>query len=135
MPFSDGRRVNLWKSLIATLVFIAALVAGLAPPSWVRPAPPARLTQPARARAIRLALLLQAQQVEAYRLTYQRLPSTLDELPTRLPGVRYTRSGNRAFQLIAYEPDGNPIVYDSSDPGPPFSSLADAWAQPESEAR
>jgi hypothetical protein len=123
VPFSDAARINRWKSLIASLVFLIALVAGMAPPAWVRPVPPAPLSRAERARGIRQALLLQAQQVEAYRVRSHRLPATLDELSMKLPGLRYTRSGNRAFQLVAYEPDGNAIVYDSSNPAPPFRAL------------
>jgi hypothetical protein len=128
VPFSDARRVNRVKGMIASLVFLVALVVAVVPPSWVRPEPPAGLSPTARARAIRVALLLQAQQIEAYRVRSQELPKALSQLPIQLPGVRYARSGNRAFQLIAYEPDGNPIVYDSSNPTAPFRALAGVWA-------
>ena len=78
-----------------------------------------------------MALILQAQQVEAFRVRSQRLPNSLDELPGAVQGVRYARSGNRAYQLIVYERDGNAIVYDSADPAPPFRILMSAWAPAE----
>jgi len=78
-------------------------------------------------RSIRNALLLQAQQVDAYRIRSQRLPNSLDELPETLPGIRYVRSGNRTFQLIAYEADGNAVVYDSSNPAPEFEAMGATW--------
>ena len=37
------------------------------------------------------------------------------------------RSGNRAYQLIGYGADGNTIIYDSSDPAPPFLALRSTW--------
>jgi hypothetical protein len=128
VPFSNARSINRWKGLAASFVLLLALVVAVAPPAWVRPEPPVELSPAARGRAIRLGLLLQAQQVEAYRVRSQELPATLDDLSIRLPGVRYAKSGNRAFQLVAYEPDGNAIVYDSSNPAPPFRALADRWA-------
>ena len=74
-----------------------------------------------------MGLLLQAQQVEAFRVRSQRLPNSLEELPATLPGVRYARSGNRAYQLIAYERDGNAIVYDSANPAPSFRVFMSVW--------
>jgi hypothetical protein len=121
----DTRRVGRWKATAAAAVFVVAGWAAMVPPAWVIPEPPARLDAAARARSIRSALLLQAQQVEAFRLRSQRLPATLEEV-TALPGVRYVRSGNRAYQLIAYA-DGTPIVYDSANPEQVFQELMHTW--------
>ena len=46
-------------------------------------------------------------------------------------GIAYTRSGNRAFQLMAYGPNGDAIIYDSANPLPAFRPLGDAWSAPE----
>jgi len=120
-----------WKALAASAVFVLAGWVAAAPPGWVRPEPPARLNATARARNIRTALLLQAQQVEAFRVEEQRLPTSLDELPRRLPGIEYARSGNRAYQLVGREPNGAAVIYDSADPSPAFRPLIDAWSSPE----
>lgn len=128
VPFADPGGAGRWKGLAASVVFVLAGAVAVAPPAWVRPEPPAELDAGARARGIRMALLLQAQQVEAFRVRAQRLPSTLEELPSALPGVRYARSGNRAYQLVAYDLDGEAIVYDSANPSPPFRILMAAWA-------
>jgi hypothetical protein len=122
------RRLARWKSVAAAVVLLLAGVVAVAPPAWVRPEPPAQLTEGARARGIRLALLLQAQQVEAYRVRTQQLPESLGELPITLPGVRYARSGGRSYQLVVFAPDGSPIVYDSADPSPAFRTVAGALA-------
>jgi hypothetical protein len=65
--------------------------------------------------------------VDAFRIVSQRLPTSLDELPTTLPGIVYARSGNRAYQLIGYGTDGSAIIYDSVDPAPPFRALMTTW--------
>jgi hypothetical protein len=129
VPLEDTRRLARWKSLAASVVLVLAGVVAVAPPAWVRPEPPAQLTAGARARGIRLALLLQAQQIEAYRVRTNELPETLDVLPATLPGVRYARSG-RSYQLVAFDPAGTPIVYDASDPSPAFLILSGALTHP-----
>jgi hypothetical protein len=126
VPMDTGAALR-WKGLVTAAVLVLAAWVAVAPPSWVRPQPPAQINAAARARGIRTALLLQAQQVEAYRVMTQRLPASLDELPAKLSNIGYARSGNRAYQLIGYEPDGNAIVYDSADPAPPFRVLMAAW--------
>ncbi len=128
VPVVDTRQAARWKALASGVLLVLAGAVAVAPPQWVRPEPPAQLNAAARTRDIRMALLLQAQQVEAFRVQSQRLPNSLDELPALLSGVRYARSGNRAYQLIAYESDGNAIVYDSANPAQPFRILMSAWA-------
>jgi hypothetical protein len=127
VPSPDRTSTIRWKVLLIAVLLLLAGALALAPPAWVRPEPPAALNTADRLRYLRIALLLQAEQVEAFRVRSQRLPATLDELPSRLPGVRYVRSGNRAYQLIVYETDGNAVVYDSASPAPPFWALADGW--------
>jgi hypothetical protein len=124
VPYADPRPAGRWKALVAAGLLLVAGILAAAPPAWVRPEPPAQLDAAGRARALRTALLLQSQQVDAYRVRYQRLPESLGELRQRIPGLRYVRSGNRAYQIIGYERDGNAIIYDSSNPAPEFGRLA-----------
>jgi hypothetical protein len=126
VPYAD-RSAGRWKALVAVGLVLVAGILLAAPPSWVRPDPPAQLDAADRARALRTALLLQSQQVDAYRVRNQRLPESLDELPQSIPGLRYVRSGNRAYQIIAYEQDGNAIIYDSSAPSPEFGRLGQGF--------
>lgn len=127
VPYSDSRHSGRWKAVIATFLFLASGAVAVAPPRWVTPEPPARLDIASREHSVRIALILQAQQVDAYRVRFQRIPDSLDELPIRLPGVRLVRS-NRAYQLVAYAGDGQRIVFDSSDPDPEFARLAPVWS-------
>ena len=128
VPFSGATAIGRWKALAGILILLLAGVVALTPPGWARPERPARLAPAERERNLRAALLLQAQQIEAFRVRAQRLPASLDEVAGTLPDVRYVRSGSRAYQLIAYEADGSAIVYDSTDPAPAFAELATPWA-------
>jgi hypothetical protein len=128
VPFSEARRADRWKALLTAALVVAAATVAAVPPRWITPAPPARLDSNDLAHSLRVALLLQAEQIEAFRVRSQRLPSTLDELPARLPGIRYVRSGTRAYQLIAYEADGNAIVYDATSPTLVFRELVPGWS-------
>jgi hypothetical protein len=131
VPIEAGTGVA-WKGLAAAVIVVVAAWVAVAPPAWVRPEPPAQLDAVARTRSIRSALLLQAQQVEAFRVRTQRLPASLTELPAALPNVGYTRSGNRAYQLVAYERDGTAVVYDSANPAAGFRVLMNGLLPPES---
>lgn len=124
VPYADPRRAGRWKGVAATLLFLVAATMAVAPPQWVLPESPAEISPAQRSRGIREALLLQAEQIEAFRIRTRRLPDSLAELRSRLDGIRYVRSGNRAYQLIAYEAGGDPVVYDSSNPSPQFGSLS-----------
>ena len=127
VPFSETPAAGRWKALVGLVLLLVAGLVALVPPGWATPEPPAQLAAPERARSVRVALLLQAEQVEAFRVREQRLPATLDEVAEALPDVRYVRSGTRAYQLIAYLPDGSAVVYDSASPGPAFDDLEPGW--------
>jgi hypothetical protein len=128
VPLAGARSRGRWKGALASLLVLVAAVTMVVPPAWVRPAPPAQLDAVGHILSIRTALLLQAQQVDAYRVRFQRIPDSLEELPDRLPGVRFVKSGNRAYQLIGYGPDGNSIIYDSTSPDPDFEQLSTGFA-------
>jgi hypothetical protein len=130
VPFSAAASAGLWKALAGSVILLLAGAAAVVPPGWATPEPPALLGRAEQARNARAALLLQAQQIEAFRVRAQRLPDTLGEVTGTLPGVRYVRSGTRAYQLVAYEANGNAIVYDSTNPAPAFAELAVGWAPP-----
>lgn len=127
VPYSDPTGPNRWKALLVVVLLALAGAAAAAPPRWIRPEPPASLGRAEELRGLRVALLLQADQVEAFRLRTQRLPTALDEVPGQLPGIRYVRSGNRVYQLVAYGADGSAVVYDSAAPTPPFRALTPPW--------
>lgn len=124
-----GRR---WKGLIAAAIFVLAVFLAALPPDLFVPAAPQALSDADRLRGIRTALLVQAEQIEAFRVREERLPASLAEVETALPGIRFVRSGNRLYQLVAYTPDGDAIVYDSAAPDPAFQEITSPLASEES---
>lgn len=122
---NQSRRI---KAGIATGILLIAALVGVRPPGLLVPDPPASLTQADRTQGVRVALLLQAQQVEAFRVQAGRLPNSIAEVETSLPGIRLVKSSNRLYQLIAYTSEGEPIVYDSEVPAPEFERLRRTWS-------
>ncbi len=122
------RRVRRWKGMAASVIFLVALIVAASPPGFVVPDPPARLTEADRLYGVRVALILQSQQVEAFRAREQRLPDSLDEVAARFPGVRFVKSGNRLYQLVAHTAAGEAIVYDSAAPAREFAAISRSWS-------
>lgn len=122
-----ARATGRLKGATALSVFALAGLLAVAPPSLLVPDPPAQVDAADRRHGIVLTLLLQAEQIEAFRAREQQLPMTLEDVAARLPGVRYVRSSNRLFQLIAYTQRGDAVVYDSASPGVEFTEAQAGW--------
>jgi hypothetical protein len=115
------------KGTIALLLMLMALFVSVRPPALVIPEPPAQLVEADQIYGTRVALLLQVQQIEAYRIREQRLPESLGEIAVVLPGVRFVKSNSRLYQLIAYTPEGVTVVYDSASPASDFERISRNW--------
>lgn len=121
---ADEPLVGRWKTPLATLGFVVAALVAIFPPAWLA-GPPAPVPTPGEVdRGLRAAMYLQVQQVEAFRAREGRLPETLSELPSRIPGLRLVRSNNRVYQLRARRGDGSVLIYDSAQPSPSFAAAA-----------
>lgn len=115
-PPSEPPKDDRWKGALALCLFILAGVVAIAPPGWVAPEPPPRVPDGARTLGARAAVFLQAQEIEAFRQRNHRLPDDLTEVSTTLPGIRYIRSNERVYQVVATDPDGRTVVFDSTEP-------------------
>lgn len=116
-----------WKTPAALGVFLVAILLWAFPPAWTSPAAPATPGAGELERGLRVALYLQARQIEAFRARNGRLPRSLDELPVRFGGLGFVRSNNRVYQLIGQRPNGAPLVYDSAHPPPGVDRTVAAW--------
>jgi hypothetical protein len=124
---TDLGRVRRWKAVAAAAIMLLALATAVSPPGLVVPDPPASLADADRLYGIRVALLLQAQQIEAFRAREGRLPDSITEVARALPGIRFVKSSGRLYQLVAYAPDGEAIVYDSAAPAAEFEDVSNRW--------
>lgn len=113
-----------WRSALGLVLLVLSGVLAVAPPSWLRGPPRPSVSDQERALGVRVALELQAEQIEAYRYRNQRLPTGLAQLPAALPGIRFVRSDDRLYQLVAYGPDRRPVVLESIRSGPDASAAS-----------
>lgn len=125
VPGAESQPRNAKPYIIGTILLVAALLV-VVPPGFLTPPPPPTITAGDRLRGHQVTLLLQAQQIEAFRSTSGRLPSSLAEVERPLPGVQYVQSNNRLYQLVLRTEDRT-LIYDSSSPDPVFEALADRW--------
>ncbi len=116
-----------WKTPLALVVLMLAGWLAVAPPGWVRGAPPPTLQVGDLERGVRAALYIQAQQIEVYRAREGRLPRELSEVPGALPGIRFVRSNNRVYQLVGRRPSGGNLIYDSARPSAGIEAVAASW--------
>jgi hypothetical protein len=124
---TESSSIRRWKGGIAGALLLLAGVTAASPPSFVAPPAAGRPTVADAEQGVRLALMLQVEQVEAFRVVEGRLPGTLDELPQSVAGVRFVRSTDRMYQLVARAPDGRSIVYDSAAPDVSLETTRRPW--------
>ncbi len=126
-PSPESRRTGQWKGPLALVVLMLAAYVSLAPPPWLAGGPPPQVSSAELGRGVVAALQMQARQIEVFQARHGRLPRTLDEVPVRIPGVRFVRSNSRVYQLVAARPNGQALVYDSAKPDPEFEDVENGW--------
>ncbi len=126
-PTSDTRGMDGRKATLALVIVLIAGYLALSPPSWLGFATEPALARAERVRGIHAAMYLQAQEIDAYHAVRGELPHSLDELPARVPGIRFVRSDSRVYQLVGRSPDGSSVVYDSAHPDSSFAAAAAVW--------
>jgi hypothetical protein len=113
----EPRRRASWAYGLAFAVLAIAARVAIAPPAFLQDGPPPVAAAEDLLRGTESRLLLQAWQVEVFRVREGRLPDSLPQVRALLPGIRYVRSDARVYQLVARGPDGEPVIYDSALPG------------------
>ena len=107
------RRKRIMRPAIMGVVLVVALYLAFSPPAWLQPPAAPVPTAAEREAGIRFAVFLQAQQVEHFRATRGRLPGSLAEAGSPLPGIRYHILTGTSYELQS-ETD-RAIRYTSSD--------------------
>lgn len=127
VAYTDEPPRGRWKTPAALGIFVLAGVLALFPPGFMLPDPLPQPTAPEIARGLRTALVIQAAQVEVYRVRHGELPNALEQVPGRLPGLRYLRSNSRVYQVVGDGPDGSVVVFDSARPAVELDPGIRAW--------
>ncbi len=105
------RRTRIRRSVLVAAWAGMAYI-WLAPPSWTKVKPLPQPTMADEARALRVAVFLEAQKIEAYRQERGRLPWVLAETGPAFPGLEYRRKDNRFYELSGTS-DRVQLRYDS----------------------
>jgi len=92
------RRTRTRRSALI-VVWVGMAYVWLGTPSWLTVPPPPDQTIGEEARALRLNVFLQSQQIEAYRITRGRLPYVLEEAGPPFQGMEYRRRDSRSYDL------------------------------------
>ncbi len=106
-----------WMLPLGVNLAVFAVYLLIAPPEWVTVHPIEGPPPQQQEQSLRLAMYLQAQRIEDYRLRHDALPERLEDAGSAVPGVQYHRQG-RTYQLVGTSGEAA-LVYDSSE------SLAD----------
>ncbi len=133
VPTTTGRN-RRFTAALTSIVLVAALWVAVAPPSFLVPPTGPVVSEADLTLGVRSSLWLQAQQVEAFRVENGRLPATLEEVGAAFGDMRYVRSTNRLYQLVAVDPQGRSIMYDSASPDPEYDAIADRFTAIRTEA-
>jgi hypothetical protein len=112
------RRKRLTRPLGLVLLLVILVYLSVTPPSWLIPAAPPAPTLAEQEASIRFAIYLQAQQLEHFRATRGRLPSSLAEAGQPLPDISYTVLAGTTYQLRSTV--DSTIRYVSTDSLGPF---------------
>jgi hypothetical protein len=116
---SKPKKQPRWMLPLGINLAVLAVYLLIAPPKWVV-VNPIEAPDPARqVQDLRLAMYLQIQRVEGYRLQHGELPEELSEVGSTVPGVEYRRQGSSQYQLVGTAGD-QALVYDSTEPAEDF---------------
>lgn len=100
---------------VAAVLVLAAGYLWLTPVDWLRPPPPPA-PNPDRAEAgLRVAVALQVDLVNGFRVDQRRLPDVMADLVDSLPGLTYERLDGGTYTLRA-SGQGTEVAYTSSEP-------------------
>jgi hypothetical protein len=107
------RRRRTTRLTAMGVLLAVLLVLAFRPPAWILPPPPPVPTAAEREASVRFSIFLQAQQVDHFRNTRGRLPATLSEAGTPIPGIQYLVQSATSYQLRSIA--DNSIAYNSTD--------------------
>lgn len=108
------RTTTVGRVVAMVLLTLTAVYLWFARPGWIVPDPPPPLPAERIETHLRMAVWMQAQQVERFRRERGRLPDALRETGEPMPAMTYRRIDARTFHLLA-SGDGVTVEYLSTD--------------------
>ncbi len=97
----------------------------IAPPEWVVMDPIEGPPPAEQEEGLRMAMYLQSQRIETYRIANGRLPEALSDAGSTVVGVDYRRQGQDGYQLVA-DVGETVLIYDSTESALDFARGADS---------
>lgn len=119
------RETQVWnppRQTTGRMIVLACLLFGVSVWLWVWPpaplsldVPELRAGSPERIEAgLRVAIGLQVDRIEAFRVENGRLPDALTQVGEPLPGITYTRRNSREYSIRARS-EGRVVSFESGD--------------------
>ena len=125
---STPRKQPRWMLPLGIQLAVLAVYLLISPPGWVTVHPIQAPDPAVQEQGLKMAMYIQSQQIEAFRIRNGRLPSSLEEIGgTPPPGVEYELRGTDEYRLIGVNGPAS-LVYDSTESAADFLG-ADAAAK------
>lgn len=113
-----------WLLPVGIQLAVLAVYLLISPPGWVVVHPIEPPDPAGQEQSLRLAMYMQSQRIEAYRIQNGRLPDSLAEIGASVtPGVEYHLQGTNAYRLVGTNGEAA-LIYDSTES--PTEFLGDA---------
>lgn len=106
-----------WMLPLGANLGVLALYLLIAPPSFIVLDPIEAPAAQEQVRGLQMAMFMQAQRIEAYRIENGELPARLEDAGSPTPGVEYRLVGSGTYQLVGVAAD-EALVYDSAEQSP-----------------
>jgi hypothetical protein len=125
---STPKKQPRWMLPVGIQLAVLAVYLLISPPAWVV-VHPIEAPDPAVAeQSLRVAMYMQSQRIEDWRIKNGRLPTTLAEIGASVtPGVEYQIVGTNQYRLVGTNGPEASLVYDSTES--PDDFLGDAAAK------
>jgi hypothetical protein len=113
------RKQPRWLLPVGVQLAVLAVYLLISPPTWVTVHPIQGPDSVSQEYSLRVAIYMQSQRIESYKIKTGRLPRTLDEIGASVaPGVEYRLTGD-GYQLVGTNGRAA-LVYDSTESATDF---------------
>lgn len=120
------KKQSKWMLPLGIQLAVIAIYLLISPPGWITVHPIKGPDPAMQEQGLRMAIYIQSQQIEAYRIKNGRLPTSLAELGGSVqPGVEYQLQGTGQYQLVGTNGKAA-LIYSSTESAQRFLGTAAA---------